>query len=471
MKFKVDNGPHIKDRDNTSKIMNRLMIALIPIICFSIYKNVSILYKMDVSFLVVLKPIFMILIAVITSMVTEYLYSLFILKKSKSELKEYMKHSYAVFPGLFLALVIPLNTPLLFVSLGAFIATLVGKMLFGGFGYNIFNPALIGVLIVTTAYSSLISGTSNIYELDTIGTATPLSNLANFNFVGTYEQLIGKFGNIFNFIFGTIPGTLGETNKFLILIAFVFLVVTKVIKWRIPVFYVGTVFIITYIFGLNNNVGIWYPLFHILSGGLLFGAVFMATDPVTSPITPMGQILYGIGLGTLTTILRFLTPYPGGVLTSILFMNMTVSLFDKIGLKVRNSFKKKLICIMISILVVLSMGFIINNNVNREESNVKILNITKEEESYIYNMSSKAWGVITANVYIKDGIVTNIDIINSDSETKWINIVNGNYINKIIENQNNLDSLDTISGVTITCDGLKEMIKKALEDYGDKYER
>lgn len=471
MKFKVDNGPHVKDSDNTSRIMNRLMIALIPIICFSVYKNVSIIYRVDISILEALKPLFMILIAIFTSVITEFLYSLFILKKNKKDLKEYMKHSYAIFPGLFLALVIPLNTPLLLVSLGAFIATLIGKMIFGGFGHNIFNPALTGALLVTTAYGSFISGTSNLFELDTIGSATPLANLANFNYVGTFEQIVGKFGSIFNYIFGTIPGTLGETNKFLILIAFIFLVATKVIKWRIPVFYISTVFVITYIVSLTNDIGIWYPLFHILSGGLLFGAVFMATDPVTSPITPMGQVLYGIGLGILTTILRFLTPYPEGVLTSILFMNMTVSLFDKIGLKIRNSFIKKLIYITIFILLVISTGFIINKNLNKDDSSVKILNVIKSEDSYVYEMSSKAWGVITANVTIKDGVVISVDIVNSSSETKWSHIVSNDYINKIINGQDNLDSLDAISGVTITSDGLKEMVKKVIEDYGDKYER
>ncbi len=472
MKFKVDNGPHIKDSDNTSKIMTRLLIALIPIICFSVYKNVAILYKMDISILKALHPLFIIVVAIMTSVITEMLYVRFILKKEKRELKEYIKNSYALFPGLFLALVIPINTPLLVVAVGAFIATLIGKMLFGGFGHNIFNPALTGALLVTTAYGSIIGGTSNVFELDTIGSATPLSNLANFNFIGTYEQIVGKFGDIYNFLFGTIPGTLGETNKFLIIIALIFLIATKVIKWRIPIFYISTVFLMTFIIGYSNDLGIWYSLFHILSGGLLFGAVFMATDPVTSPITPIGQVLYGISLGILTVILRFLTSYPEGVLTSILFMNMTVSLFDKVGIMIGNSIKRKVIYIVIFIVLAVGMSFVIINNIKKEDkSNVRIINVEKSGDNYIYEMSAKGWGTITANVTINDGVVTSINIINSAAETKWQEIEKNDYINKLINGQSNLNNVDAVSGATVTSDALKEMIKKVIEDNGDSYER
>lgn len=472
MKFKVDNGPHIKDSDNTSKIMTRLLIALIPIICFSVYKNVAILYKMDISILKALHPLFIIVVAIMTSVITEMLYVRFILKKEKRELKEYIKNSYALFPGLFLALVIPINTPLLVVAVGAFIATLIGKMLFGGFGHNIFNPALTGALLVTTAYGSIIGGTSNVFELDTIGSATPLSNLANFNFIGTYEQIVGKFGDIYNFLFGTIPGTLGETNKFLIIIALIFLIATKVIKWRIPIFYISTVFLMTFIIGYSNDLGIWYSLFHILSGGLLFGAVFMATDPVTSPITPIGQVLYGISLGILTVILRFLTSYSEGVLTSILFMNMTVSLFDKVGIMIGNSIKRKVIYIVIFIVLAVGMSFVIINNIKKEDkSNVRIINVEKSGDNYIYEMSAKGWGTITANVTINDGVVTSINIINSAAETKWQEIEKNDYINELINGQSNLNNVDAVSGATVTSDALKEMIKKVIEDNGDSYER
>lgn len=472
MKFKVDNGPHIKDSDNTSKIMIRLLIALLPILCFSVYKNVAILYKMDISILKALHPLFIIVVAIMTSVITEMLYVRFILKKEKRELKEYIKNSYALFPGLFLALVIPINTPLLIVAVGAFIATLIGKMIFGGFGHNIFNPALTGALLVTTAYGSIIGGTSNLLELDTIGSATPLSNLANFNYIGTYEQIVGKFGDIYNFIFGTIPGTLGETNKFLIIAALIFLIFTKVIKWKIPIFYISTVFLMTFIIGYNNDLGIWYPLFHILSGGLLFGAVFMATDPVTSPITPIGQVLYGISLGVLTVVLRFLTPYPEGVLTSILFMNMTVSLFDKVGIMIKESFKKKLIYIICFIVLAISMSFVIHANINKEDkSSITIINIDKIGDNYIYEVSAKGWGLITAKVTINNGIVTTIDILNSSAETKWSAIEREDYINKLMNGQSNLNNVDAVSGVTITSDALKEIIREVIKDNGDSYER
>ena len=220
----------------------------------------------------------------------------------------------------------------------------------------------------------------------------------------------------------------------------------------------------------------WYPLFHVLSGGLLFGAVFMATDPVTSPITKSGQVLYGISLGILTVLLRFLTPYPEGVMTSILFMNLLVFLFDKIGLKIKND-KKNLvipyiIIILLFISVSLGIGFKVNKEVlskdNKDNLNVDIIDIKDNGNTKTYNVSSKGWGVIKASIEVSDDKIISILITDSSSETQWNEIEKVNYLDDLIKNQDDIDSLDAVSGSTRTSNGLKNMIKKVKGDINEK---
>jgi len=467
MKFKTEIGPYVKDENNTNKIMKKLLIALSPIIAFGLFKNIiMVYYYTGESLLSLLNPLYIIIVGVLTSLITEYLYIRFILKNNHKETLKALSTSYAIIPGLLLALVLPINTPIWIVFFGAFCATLIGKMLFGGFGKNIFNPALIGYLLIGAAYSSKLGSYLNIYEFDTIGGATPLANLASLDYISSYNNIVGNYGNLLNFFTGTIPGMIGEVSKVLIILAFIFLTITKTIKWRIPVFYVSTVFIITFLIGYTFDLGIWYPLFHILSGGLLFGAVFMTTDPVTSPITNIGQIFYGICLGILTVLLRFLTSYPEGVMTSILFMNLLVFLFDKIGIYFKYKIKRIYIPILISIALITSTYYIINNALNNKEENknTNIINTEKLSNKTIYTVTSKGWNLITAEVTVENKKITDINVTNNDGETKWNDIENANYLDKLITNQNKIDTLDGISGCTYTVDGLKNIIKVVMEE-------
>ncbi len=468
MKFIVDNGPHIKDKDNTSKIMKRLLIALLPIIIFSIYKNGIIPYQAGyATFYQALRPLLIIVIASATSLIAEGLFVRLVLHKKGKDLISYIKHSYAIFPGLFLALVLPINTPLWLVLLGALVATIIGKMLFGGFGYNIFNPALIGYLFVTSSYGSLIAargGYLNNMEIDTISKATPLTNLGNLDYVGTWDTIGSEFGTLWDFFLGFIPGTIGDTSKILILVALLYLIFTKVIKWRIPVIYILTVLVMTTIIGLYNGMGLWYPLFHVLTGGLLFGAVFMATDPVTSPITKNGQVMFALALGLLTVIFRFLTPYPEGVLTAILTMNMLVFILDRIGAKTMFNPKKILLPLSILIVLILGMGIFIANRTT-PESRVSINDIKVVDDKVVYNVSTRGFvGIIEADILIKQGKIIEINIIRQN-ESYWSEIDKVGYLDRLINNQADIYNVDTISGVTVTSGALKGLLITVLEDY------
>lgn len=192
MNFHLGQGPYIKSKNTTSKIMLHVLIALLPIIIFAFIKNGIIPYnKGYISFSEMFRPLILIFTGAISSLIFESLYTRLVLKKKNNEFKKYLKSTYSIFPGLFLSLVLPINTPILLIVFGAFMATVIGKMLFGGFGYNIFNPALIGVLFVTVMYGGLIAnngGYVNKMELDTMGSATPLSR--NIEGIGSYEELV-----------------------------------------------------------------------------------------------------------------------------------------------------------------------------------------------------------------------------------------------------------------------------------------
>jgi len=184
--------------------------------------------------------------------------------------------------------------------------------------------------------------------------------MTNFsaNPLASIDVLVGSYGNLGNFLLGTIPGSLGETSALLCIAAFVYLVVRKVIKWQVPVIYVGPVFILTYIIGAFNGyaLDLRYPLFGILSGGLMFGAVFMATEPVTTPKTPNGKIIFAFGLGVLTILFRYKSNMPEGVGSAIIVMNLFTVIIDRLAARTRIEPKKSKIALRYGTIALLLIG-------------------------------------------------------------------------------------------------------------------
>lgn len=227
--------------------------------------------------------------------------------------------------GLLLALVIPPTVPWWIPALGSAFAIAVGKQVFGGLGHNLFNPALIGrafllaswPLLMTTwqwpASSLSWAGT----QMDAVSGATALGLLREGFFSNNSLSL-----PYLQMFYGNISGSLGETSVLALLLGAVFLLVYKIIDWRIPVMYLGTVLVLTTLWGQD-------PLFHLLAGGLILGAFFMATDYVTTPVTPGGRLIFGIGCGVLTVLIRRFGGYPEGVCYSILIMNAITPLLDR----------------------------------------------------------------------------------------------------------------------------------------------
>ena len=265
----------------------------------------------------------------------------------------------AVITGMLVAFNINAGAPWWIPVVGAIFAIAVGKQVFGGLGYNIFNPALLGRAFlmaswptlmtsgwVKTTYKSinglnLSSLPSNLPHV--ITSATPLgvakalrdTTQVSHDTANIVMNKLADFHTLQNLFWGNVGGVLGEVSAAALLLGAAYLAMKRIIEWRIPTFYIGTVFVLTYIFGGINGLfsaSILLPLFHILSGGLILGAFFMATDMVTSPVTKKGRIIFGIGLGIITVTIRLAGGYPEGVSYSILLMNIVVPLLDRYSL-------------------------------------------------------------------------------------------------------------------------------------------
>lgn len=467
-------GPFIKSKNTTNKMMFNLLVSLIPIIFFTVYKNGILPYQAGkIEFVYILYPLLFILLPALVSFLIETIYAIIFLKKRNKDIFKYIKSSYSFFPGLFLGLILPINMPIWIVLLGAGIASL-SKMIFGGFGKNWFNPALVGYLFIFiffTSYFQINGGYLNKLEVDTISTSTPLTNSIVVEGIGDYDSLVKPYGSLVNFFTGMIPGSIGETSTLLCLVAFIYLTITGVIKWKIPIVYVLTVFFATFLIGNINNLGIWYPLFQILSGGLMFGAVFMATDPVTSPTTTQGQILYGLFLGILTVGIRYLSPLPEGVFISILVMNIFVKVLDTIGYKAKFDFRVSLLPYIVVWILIIGLGFYVGNDYAKKsslvDSNFNIVSKETKGNKTTYIVTQKGYVAnIKAEVVINKEKILSYKVL-EQSESFYYKIYDSNYLDTLVNNQFSLKDVDTVSGATVTSKALKKLLQNVLKDYNN----
>lgn len=232
----------------------------------------------------------------------------------------------AVVTGLILALTLPAQTPWWVAVIGSFFAIVVVKQLYGGIGKNFLNPALAGRAFLLASYVVIV-GTFTVpnslsAEIDAVTMATPLAYLYG-------EEALPGYFSIKNLLLGAIPGSMGEISAVAVLIGLAYLLVRKVVSWRIPFSFIGTVALLTLIFG-KEGYGHWeWMPYNILSGSVLFGAVFMATDYATSPVTKPGQLIFGFGCGALTVLIRYFGGYPEGTTYAILIMNLCTWALDK----------------------------------------------------------------------------------------------------------------------------------------------
>jgi len=299
MKYQLSFPPHIKDRVTTSFLMYAVFVALLPALFVSIY-----FFK--------LQAVSVIVVSVVTAVITEALIQFFILRKRIT-----IYDGSALLTGLLLAMTLPATTPWWTVALGSFVAIAIAKQSFGGLGLNIFNPALVGRAFLLASYPVILTKWVSPLSLSAVTTATPLALLNKSGI-----QLAKSSFSYADCFLGNIPGSLGETSVLALLIGGLFLIITRIIDWKIPFSYIGTVALLMFVFGQD-------VLFHLLTGGLILGAFFMATDYVTSPMTNWGKIIFGMGAGVIVVVIRLWGGYPEGVCYSILIMNALTPLLDR----------------------------------------------------------------------------------------------------------------------------------------------
>ena len=307
-------SPHIKSPIKTKNIMGDVIISLMPLLVWAIY-------------VFGFRALTITLISVVSCVAFEFLYRK-LMKKSNT-----VTDLSAAVTGILLAYTLPVSVPLWLPVIGSFFAIIIVKQLYGGIGKNIVNPALAARIFLFIAYpTELVAFTApgkhlpafamNVSNsaVDLSAGATPLVNLKN----GILPE-----SDFTSTLIGNIPGTIGEVSATLLVLTGLYLIIRRVITWHIPVSFIATIALISYIFPVGNIPSLDFMLYQLFTGGLMLGAFFMATDYVTSPVTPKGRIFFGIGCGLITIFIRYFGGYPEGVSFAILIMNLFVWYLDK----------------------------------------------------------------------------------------------------------------------------------------------
>lgn len=308
MILKATSSPFIRSKFRTNRIMLDVIIALLPAFLVGVI-------------VLGIRALLVAAVSVVSAVGFEWLWCLLTKKQNT------VADCSAVGTGLLLAMTLPASVPLWQVVVGSFFAIIVIKALFGGIGQNIFNPAL-----AARAFLMLISpmGITHYPSLDGVSSATPLHHMV-------MPQLPSE--SLLDMFLGRCAGSIGEISALALIIGGVYLVIRKVISPRIPLTYLGTLALLSLIFYKTDNAFLW-SAYSLLSGGVMLGAIFMATDYTTSPVTPKGQIIYGVGCGVLTLLFRYFGLFPEGVTYAILLMNVCVWAVDRYTAPVRFGKKK-----------------------------------------------------------------------------------------------------------------------------------
>lgn len=310
--FIVSIGPHVHAAESTQMIMWSVSGALLPAALMAVYY-----FGM--------RALMIIAVSILTAVISEAVVQK-ILKKQVT-----ISDGSAFLTGLLLALNVPSSVPLYIPAVGSFVAIVITKQLFGGLGFNIFNPALIGRAFILISFPKLMT---TYYEplasaLDARTTATPLGILKEEGMARLLEIFHTKAALYQHLFVGNRAGSLGETSIAALLLGAIFLLLKRYITWHIPVSFIATTALLTWIFGGKEGLMTGDPILHVLSGGLVLGAFFMATDYVTGPSVRSAQIIFGIACGALTALIRIKGGYPEGVMFAILIMNCFAPLLDR----------------------------------------------------------------------------------------------------------------------------------------------
>lgn len=313
--FVISPSPHIHSGDSVQKNMYNVLLALIPAFLVS-----ALFFGWDTWIVTI--------IAVLGCVMTEYAIEKYLMKVPTT-----IMDGSAALTGVLLAFNLPGSLPWWIILLGAIFAVGVGKMSFGGLGSNVFNPALVGRVFLLISFPAQMTSWPkpkmfNWTDIDAGTGATPLELVKQAAKNGTVDQFSDSIGLIFDMISGDVGGSLGEVSALALIVGGAYLIWKKVITWHIPASILGTVIVFTSILYFYDPTRYVDPFFHVFSGGLMLGTIFMATDYATSPMTYKGMIIYGVGIGLITVLIRVFGSYPEGVSFAILIMNAVTPLIN-----------------------------------------------------------------------------------------------------------------------------------------------
>jgi electron transport complex protein RnfD len=313
LKLIATSNPHIRSNETTQTIMRDVIVAMLPALVFAC-----------VSFGA--RALAVTAVSVVACVFWEWLYRT-LMKKPQT-----IGDLSAVVTGMLLAFVSPVTIPYWMIVIGAFFAIIIVKQLFGGIGKNFVNPALAGRAFLVGSYAGVMTtwidpaaGKAPLMgsTADIVTAATPMAYLK----VGDMAGLAEKY-EVMDLFIGNCGGSMGEVSALALLVGGAYLIYRKVIGWQIPVAYIGTVAVLSFLFPKTGS-GIEFMLYSVFGGGLFLGAIFMATDYVTSPVTKKGQLIFGLGCGLFTVLIRYFGSYNEGVCYSIMVMNLLVPLIEK----------------------------------------------------------------------------------------------------------------------------------------------
>ena len=456
--YELFKEPYIRKADfkyyGTKNVMLDFVIALLPVILVGWYQNGIKVFIGNKSFISLIYPLLFVFLGGLFTFSIELIYFLIKNKKIETEVLLKVKESYAIIPGLLLSLILPLKTPIWVLFIGCLFTSLIGKLIFGGFGHNIFNPALVGYIFVMTAYYSAI----NSNNIDIISNASPLNELKQLinNNINVVEAINKE--KLLQICIGLKSGTLAETSSIACIISYIYLIIRKVINYKMPLICLG-VFLITAIligFLIGDN-GFYFGIYNLFSGGIIFGSIFMATEPVTSPRSVYGKYIYCVFIGLIALFLRLLSDLEDGTSTAILFMNMLAIIIDRFGAKLRvenkliNRFSKISVLIIIYLFVTGYSIIKINSKTINNDNSVKIelININQDYDKLKQNLVEFIYEIGINDEILKLSCDIDGNILTNYENEEYFDIVKEFvYKNRINRRVSNVDKhLGYISNV------------------------
>lgn len=358
MKFMFNVSPNLRQKQSTKRIMFELMLGLLVVFGFSL-----IYYGSVYGSSYVMQAFVLLGVSLLTTFLSESVFAYFTRGKNKFDLaylKKFLGGSFGWITAIILTMMCPISIPPYALIIATFFAIFFGKLVFGGFGNNIFNPAALGRAVIFATFMGAAT--------DVITVATPTGIIAtNYNWLVNDARMVGEMinaaGGMKALALGWYPGAIGETSAIVILLVGAFLVYRKVIDWRVPAVYLGGIAVLTSIVAIMRGVPgyewlpgfIWYPIFHLITGGVMFGAIFMLTDPVTSPTSAQGRTIFALGAAILTVLIRIKANLPEGCLYSILIMNMLTPMIER-ALEGKQLQLKKKATIMLCVISLFGIG-------------------------------------------------------------------------------------------------------------------